>query len=166
MATLNLNELSLIDKAIDLAMDVHSSQFRKISKKPYFLHPFRVYQAAISNGLSKQEQIISLLHDVYEDGQNKKYIINRIKELFGSVVLKAIILLSHDKNVDYNKYLLFLAKQNKIVLNVKILDIIENLSDAPNKKQKDKYINGIIYLLKNGIKINTKLLKQIDNLAK
>ena len=35
---MSIAELSRISRAQDIAMSVHANQFRKVSKKPYFLH--------------------------------------------------------------------------------------------------------------------------------
>lgn len=160
-----INELSKIDKAIDLAQEIHAGQYRKVSKLPYIVHPFRVYQRAKSMGLSSDVQIISILHDVYEDAGNKEYVKQKIKSLFGDIILKYVLLLSHDKEIEYNKYLLTLAKKSNIALTVKLLDIIENLLDNPNQKQKNKYFNGLQYLLKNNIRIDSRISDLIIRLA-
>lgn len=161
-----INELSKIEKAIDLAQEIHARQYRKVSKLPYIVHPFRVYQRAKSMGLSSDIQIISILHDVYEDTTNKEYVKHKIKSLFGDIILKYILLLSHDREVEYNKYLLLLAKKSNIALTVKLLDIIENLLDNPSQKQKNKYFSGLQYLLKNNIQIDSRISDLIIRLTR
>lgn len=161
-----VNEMSRKDKALDLAQDIHSSQYRKISKQPYIIHPFRVYQRARALGLPDDVQIIAILHDTYEDAKNQKYAADKIKSYFGDTILKYIMLLSHDKGTDYNSYILNLAKKSNIALTVKLLDVIENLLDNPSQKQKEKYLSGLLYLLNNGINIDNKIVSQIKNLTK
>lgn len=163
---MKINELSKIDKAIDLAQSIHAGQYRKVSKKPYIIHPFRVYQRARILGLSNDVQIIAILHDTYEDAKNKSYVVDKIKSMFGDTILKFILILSYDKAVDYNTYLLSIAKKSNIALQVKLLDIIENLLDNPTPKQKEKYLSGLLYLLNNNIKIDNKIVSQIKNLTK
>ncbi len=156
-----INEMSDIDKAQDLAMQAHVGQKRKVSKQPYYIHPYRVYQAAISNRLSKTHKILALLHDTYEDSKNKKYVQDKIKSLFGEKMLKLVYALSHDKNIEYNTYLLKLMKGNKVAGEVKMLDMLENLKDNPNEKQKKKYKSAIQYLLDNKVKIDNKILSKL-----
>lgn len=162
---MKIEELSKINKATDLAQDVHAGQYRKVSKKPYIVHPFRVYQRAKAMGLSDDVQIIAVLHDTYEDAKNKTYVMNKIKSMFGDTILKYVLLLSHNKDINYNEYLLSLAKQSKVALEVKLLDMIENLLDNANPKQKEKYLSGLLYLLNNNIKIDNKIVSQIKRLT-
>ena len=164
---MDLIEISLIDRAKDLAMDVHSHQYRKVSNKPYYLHSFRVYQSAIKNGLSKNEQILALLHDTYENSINKNYVKDKIQSNFGDKMLKLVLIISHDKSVvDYDNYLLQLSKLSRLALNVKLLDIIENLKDNASKQQKNKYKTGLLYLLNSNVNINIQIINKINNLTK
>lgn len=163
---MKINELSKIDKAIDLAQSIHAGQYRKVSKKPYIIHPFRVYQRARTLGLSDDVQIVAILHDTYENAKNKSYVIDKIKSMYGDTILKFILILSHDKVVEYNTYLLSIAKKSNVALQVKLLDMIENLLDNPSQKQKEKYLSGLLYLLNNNIKIDNKIVSQIKNLTK
>lgn len=159
-------ELSKIQKAQDIAMDAHANQFRKVSKKPYFIHPFKVYQAAKSRGYSDEIQIVAILHDTYEEAKNKKYIEEKIRSTFGDTIFGFVKLLSHDPGDNYNKYLLFLAKKSKTALTVKLLDMIENMLDNASPNQKKKYFDGIQYILKNGINIDSDIVQRITQLSK
>lgn len=161
-----LTELSKISKATDLAQDVHTGQYRKVTKKPYIVHPFRVYQRAKSLGLSDDIQIVAILHDTYEDASNREYVAQQIKSKFGDTILKYVLLLSHDKDTNYNDYVLALAKKSNIALSVKLLDMIENLLDSPSPKQKTKYFGALQYLLKNGVKIDKRIIDQITKASK
>lgn len=158
-----INELSLIDRAKDLAMLVHVNQKRK-SGKPYFIHPFKVFQRAKALNLPKDAQIVAILHDVYEDAQNKQRVAEKIKSMFNEKVLYFILLLSHETGSDYNRYLLNLAKKSELALNIKLLDILENLKDNPTEKQRLKYKEAIKYLLSNNINIDEKILEQFEKL--
>jgi len=162
---MKINELSKIDKAVDLAQDVHSGQYRKVSKKPYIIHPFRVYQRARAMGLSNDVQIIAVLHDTYEDAKNKAYVSDKIKSTYGETIWKYVLILSHDTGMDYNTYLLALAKKSNVALQVKLLDMIENLLDNASPKQKEKYLSGLLYLLNNNVKIDNKIVSQIKRIT-
>jgi len=157
-----IQELSAIDKAQDIAMITHAGQKRK-SGLPYFVHPYRVYQKAKALGSSKDIQIVALLHDVYEDSNNKDYVRKEIERQFGKLIMNFILLLSHDKAVDYNQYVLRLAKISKVALSVKLLDMLENLKDNPSNKQKTKYLGATSYLLDNDISIDPKILNMFND---
>jgi len=158
-----IQELSAIDRAQDIALITHAGQKRKSSGQPYFIHPYRVYQRAKALGLSKDVQIVSLLHDVYEDSSNKEYVKKEIERQFGKVIMNFILLLSHDKSTNYNDYVLRLAKVSGLALTVKLLDMLENLKDNPSEKQKSKYLEAVGYLLNNNIRIDSKILNMFND---
>ncbi len=68
-----------------------------------------------------------------------------------------MLLLSHDKGVHYNRYLIDLARASKDAFNIKLLDMISNSMDSPSEKQLAKYKNSIEYLIKNDIQIPSKI---------
>lgn len=163
MAT--IKEMSLIDRAKDFAMDIHSHQKRKASGDPYFIHPFRTFQIAKSFGLNKDQLVLAIIHDTYEDGTNRNYVEDQIKSKFGDKMLKLVKLLSHDKDVGYNDYLYSLYKLSPLAFDVKMCDMIDNLTDSPSNKQKIKYYEAIEYLLNKGIKIKNSFINRIKKIT-
>ena len=150
-----LLELSILDKAEDVAIQAHEKQYRKgPDKNPYYIHPKRVQLLAKSLHYGLDVQIVSLLHDVIEDAANKQYFYDMIKTKFGSHILNAILLLSHDRNTEYSHYLEKLAASKtevaKLAFKVKMLDMTDNLTDVPSPKQKLKYKNAIENLIAKG----------------
>ncbi len=146
-------ELSIIDKAEDIAQQAHLQQYRKRGgKKPYIIHPKRVQLLAKSLHYGIDVQIVSLLHDVIEDANNPDYYYNLIKSKFGIEILNAILLLSHDKDVPYSIYLERLVKSKtpeaELAFRVKMLDMMDNLTDAPSEKQREKYKDAILNLIR------------------
>ena len=160
-----LVEIDQITQAKDLARDVHKGQWRKSSPLPYTVHPMRVYRHAKKLGLSKRHQVLSIIHDTYEDARNPERTLKKIKDMFGNKITNLVKYLSHDKGVDYNLYLLKLAKSSPTAFDVKLLDIEDNLTDNPSGKQREKYKNALNYLVQNGININPKIKKNLFNLA-
>lgn len=160
-----LREIDDITKAKEFARDVHKGQWRKAKPLPYVVHPMRVYHRAKKAGLSKTHQVLSLLHDTYEDAQNPTRTLLKIKEVFGNKVANLVQYLSHDKSVNYSGYLEKLAKSSKIAFDVKILDMIDNLSDVPNPKQREKYKNSLLHLVKLGVDINPKMKDTLFRLS-
>ena len=158
-----LVEIDQVSQAKNLARDVHQGQWRKKSPLPYMVHPMRVYHRAKKRGLSKKHQILAILHDTFEDAKNPQRTLKRIKELFGGVIVQLVVLLSHDKGVDYNTYLLKLAKASKTAFDVKLLDLEDNLYDRPNPKQQSKYKKALDYLEDKGIDINPKIKDKLYN---
>ena len=151
---IRLVELSALDKAEDIAQMAHLNRSR-MTGDPYMIHPKRVQLLAKSLGYALDIQIIAILHDVIEDAKNKEYYEDLIKQKFGNEVYTIIKLLSHDKNTSYEIYLKKLAKSHfKIAekaFKVKMLDMFDNLTDAPTEKNKEKYRNAIQILVDEGI---------------
>ena len=152
-----LVEIDQITQAKDFARNVHSGQWRKGSPLPYIVHPMRIYHRTKKMGLSKKHQVLAILHDTLEDSKNPKRTLKKIKELFGGIIAKLVIIMSHDKGVDYSIYLAKLAKASKTAFDVKLLDLEDNLSDKPNPKQQLKYKKALDYLEEKNIDINPKI---------
>ena len=145
-------ELTALEKAEDIAQMAHIGQRRKgEKKKPYIIHPKRVQLLAKSFGYGLDIQVIAILHDVIEDAENPEYYENLIKLKFGADVYSTVKLLSHDKNIPYDVYLKKLAASQFVItkraFKVKMLDMVDNLTDVPSTKQKEKYKNAIQMLI-------------------
>ena len=156
-----LVEIDQITQAKDFARNVHSGQWRRESPLPYIVHPMRTYHRAKKRGLSKKHQVLAILHDTFEDAKNPQRTLKRIKELFGAVIAKLVVIMSHDKGVDYSIYLAKLAKASKTAFDVKLLDLEDNLIDRPNPKQQLKYKKALDYLEERGIDINPKIKEKL-----
>jgi len=161
-----IKENSLINYAIDFAMNIHLNQKRKVSGDPYFIHSFRTYQTAKTNGLTKEQQILAIIHDTYEDGNNKSWIAKQIKERFGEKMFRLVLLLSHNKEIRYNDYIYTLYNKSPLALEVKLCDMLDNLRDNPSPKQKDKYRNAIIFLLSKGVVVKGSLINKIKKILR
>lgn len=111
--------MSLLEKAISIAVSAHQSQLDK-ADKPYILHPLRL----MFKMNSENEMIAAVLHDVIED--TSWTIEQLVSEGFTEEVLEVIKLLTHDKKVQYKKYI-DAIKTNKIALKVKLADLEDNL---------------------------------------
>jgi (p)ppGpp synthase/HD superfamily hydrolase len=149
---MSLIELPLYSRALKFADYIHRHQTRKYSGEKYLVHPLAVSFILNQWGYNKWYQSIALLHDTVEDAENIPKTIEFIKKYFGDKILKVIKLLSHDKSMDYSKYLLQLAKKDKDAFIIKMADMWNNLNDNPSEKQKLKYSFAIKYLLDNNVK--------------
>ena len=76
-------------EALNFAFKLHSKQFRKGIKIPYFFHLSSVSNHVIENGGDTDEAIAGLLHDAVEDQGGLKNLI-KIRKLFGSKVAKIV----------------------------------------------------------------------------
>ena len=71
---------------------------------------------------SEEECIVAILHDVVED---TNVTFDELEKYFSNEVITALKLLTHDKRVPYNEYILNL-KDNPIAKKVKLADLEHN----------------------------------------
>ena len=153
--TLSEDDKTLIRKALDLAIEAHSSQTRK-SGKPYIFHPISVAKIVASKiGLDAQSIASALLHDVVED---TKYSIEKIEEIFGKEIAKIvdgltkISKLKKDKILsiqaeNFRKMLLTLNDDIRVIL-IKIADRLHNMKtlDFLSEEKQLKISSETLYI--------------------
>ena len=106
-----------VKKAINIAYNAHMGQKDKFGI-PYIFHP--VHLAELMD--TEEECIVAILHDVVED---TNITFKELEQVFSKEVIDALKLLTHDKKIPYEKYILNL-KDNPIAKKVKIADLIHN----------------------------------------
>ena len=130
---------------------VHLGQKRR-SGEAYFDHPVAV-ENIVKNYYPSDlsSQLLALLHDTVEDRHKQNNLSQ--EELFSMIragihdrekrneIMISLKLLTHDKSIPYNEYLLTVA-QNTLALRVKISDMIHNSSSSPSVNQIEKYRRG------------------------
>lgn len=121
----------LTKKAMIIAYNAHMNQFDKAGV-PYIFHPIHVAEKMNT----ENECIVALLHDVVED---TNVTFEQLGKEFSKEVIEALILLTHDKDVDYMEYIKKI-KENHIARNVKIADIIHNSDETRLDEIKPKDI--------------------------
>jgi (p)ppGpp synthase/HD superfamily hydrolase len=121
----------------------HDGQFRRDGITPYFRHPFRVGEKFSRKGDS-EGAIVGFLHDILEDSKFTAQ--NLLDEGLNPNLVYTIELLTKKPGQDYFDYLKAI-KANRLATEVKIADIIDNLSDDPKEKQMKKYVKALAFLL-------------------
>jgi len=76
-------------KAFKYAFQLHRTQFRKGSQKPYIAHLMAVSSLVLENGGDETEAIAALLHDAVED-QGGLETLNEIRKNFGEDVASIV----------------------------------------------------------------------------
>ncbi len=104
-------------KAINIAYNAHMGQKDKFGI-PYIFHP--VHLAELMD--TEDECIVAILHDVVEDTD---VTFEELEKEFSKEAIDALKLLTHDKKVPYEKYILNL-KDNPIAKKVKLADLKHN----------------------------------------
>ena len=131
--------------AFGIAYNAHDKQFRRDNVTPYINHPVEVSRRLIKYDYKRLAG--AMLHDVLED--NHLYTAQMLLDKgIEPEIVEAVVVLTKVKGEDYFKDYLPRVKANPIAKDIKIADILSNLSDDPTDKQLWKYINALVYLLK------------------
>lgn len=124
-------------RACDLAYQRHGDQTRRDGHTLYIEHVQRVALAMRARGNDKAEAV-AWLHDVIEDTGP----IDWGSARFPASVEAAVLALTKNPLTSYEEYISEVA-QNGLARIVKIVDICDNLSDAPTTNQVAKYLDAL-----------------------
>lgn len=140
--------MDLLVKAINLAMEAHSGQYRRGTNLPYITHPISVMSNVKRYKESKHKEELlcaAVLHDIIEDTVVS---IDEIYESFGEVVAQIVGELTDcpDKKKKLGKTEYQMAKTLKMTnyaLVIKLADYLDNITDRPTPKLLGR-VNKII----------------------
>ena len=138
----SISELAILHAAVSIATVAHKGQFRRDGITPYIQHPKKT--ASFLGEDDIEGRAVAWLHDTLEDTQLTSD--NLISKNIPKHLVDAIDILTKKPDQPYDLYL-ELVKMNKISRRVKIADMMANLSDNPTKKQINKYLKGLKFLL-------------------
>lgn len=131
-------------RALDICTDAHKGQVRRGTNKPYIDHPKSIVSRMKQDGIDDSiYHAVALLHDVLEDTNITEQQLS--DKGISDEVITAVKLLTKKKDQSYQSYLWEL-KKNDMARTVKIYDMLDNLSDMPSDRQKEKYKLGLEYL--------------------
>ena len=146
-----VNARHYLEKAINLATRHHLGQV-DLESEPYILHPLRVMFAVRTKYPQNYDaQTVAVLHDIIEDTTIT------VKDLrdssFSDIIIEALVLLTHDKAVDYKEYIIKVS-QNPTTKIVKIADLNDNLAlnrmpyynEKKDLSRIQKYIRAWMFL--------------------
>lgn len=142
------DDISLIDKAYNLAYDAHKDQVRK-SGEPYIIHPLCVAIILADLEMDKETIAAGLLHDVVED---TIFTTEEIEGLFGSDVALLVDGVTKLGKLQYDgdkievqaenlrKMFLAMAKDIRVII-IKLADRLHNMRTLKHmkpEKQQEK----------------------------
>ena len=139
----------LLNKAIKIATKAHKKQTDKYDA-PYLGHVFRVMNA----GMTIDEKIVGVLHDVVED--NPDYPIEYLREKgFPEHILNAIECLTkrEEEQLDYDAFIARI-ETSPLAIAVKLNDLRDNMDltrctellHERDLKRFNKYLKAYLYL--------------------
>lgn len=133
--------MDLYYRALEVALKAHSEQKRKGTGVPYIVHPIRVS----SNFTDSSKKIIALLHDVVEDSEIS---LNDLTQDFPNEVIEVLEVFTKKGEENYSDYIDRVIK-NRTATEIKVFDMIDNLSDSPSPKMVEKYSKHLPILIKS-----------------
>ncbi len=134
------DEEFVLKKAEEIATRAHEQQYRKGTDALYIKHPEDVVRRL---GGKWDLAVVAWLHDVLEQSDETKD--SLIQQGIPEYLVNEVVLLTHDKNIPYADYIDGIST-SKIATQVKIADILSNLSDLPSIKQIRRYSEALLKL--------------------
>jgi len=135
-----------VQRAEEIATKAHEGTFRRDGVTPYIVHP-RAVAAMVD---TEEEKIVAWLHDVLEDTTTTQFDLMHHPRLLLSdcelCCLESLVHLVWQSYEEYIAEIVYLHKRDgwyQSAINVKIADIVCNLSDNPTEKQKKKYYKAL-----------------------
>ena len=127
----NGNEDRQLAHAVTVAAIAHEDASDK-SGTPYILHPIRMMHRALTGGMSRNLQIVTVLHDVQEDAPD---VWEREKAAFSPLVREAVDhVTKRESEKGKENYEVFVTRiceakgeSGRIARRVKLLDLEDNL---------------------------------------
>lgn len=149
---MNKSKAKLIEKAIEIALFVHSGKVDKAGA-PYILHPLRLMMQMQTD----EQKMIAVMHDVVEDGKKKGVDLEYLRKAgFPKVVLENVKALTHNKDVNLYEEYVEKIRSFPIARIVKLADLYDNMNikRIPHPKKDDfdrveKYKRAVTLLKKD-----------------
>ena len=139
--------MSLLEKAIGLAVEAHRGHKDKFGNPGYILHPLRVMQRVET----EDEKIVAVLHDVIEDTKWTRAMLAR--RGFPKRLLDALDCVTKRNGESYSTFVRRSAS-NPISKRVKLADLEDNMDirrlpqiTARDRKRLNKYLRAYRWLL-------------------
>ena len=114
-----MNDTELIQKAVDVAYEVHDGQKDK-GGMPYVMHPLRVAERCSTT----EEKVVAILHDTIEDGGITPQ--DLLCDGFSHRIVEAVLSVTKREGEDYEAFVKR-AAVNPIGRMVKLHDIEDNM---------------------------------------
>lgn len=135
-------DTQMVSLCRDIATKAHAGQLRRDGMTPYITHPEAV--AVRVRHLGQIYECVALLHDVLEDA---KLTVRDLRDQgVEHGVVARVLQLTRDPDESYSNYLARVYP-DRITREVKIADILHNLSSEPTVGQVKKYAAALLFLV-------------------
>lgn len=125
--------MNIVEIALSYAKEKHKGQ--KYGEEDYFEgHICKVYEIIKQVGGSETEQVVAILHDVFEDCEVDE---NDVINVFGEEVYKSCMALTRRKRERYDDYLKRVAEDD-VATFVKMADISVNFEKCISTGQMER----------------------------
>lgn len=159
-----------VRSAIDLAVEIHKDDKRKVSGEPYVFHCIAVASILEKWGADEDEIIAGLLHDTLEDHPDMINL-DLIRELFGNRVMSLVdgvtVLKTAEEKTDYLGTLKKITKKSLIepgVAMIKLADRLHNMMEQEGMKPESQKRNSLETLRFHGPLAESFGLWQVKNM--
>jgi (p)ppGpp synthase/HD superfamily hydrolase len=98
--------------------------------RPLIEHCRRVAETCRLRGLSPEQRIAAVLHDVLEDGEMNYEGLKTLHILFGNDVGDLVENLTRTKNETYEDYIDYIIESGPLAVPIKIADLQDNLDES------------------------------------
>lgn len=122
------NNLSLIEKALQIALEAHKNQKRKTDNTPYIIHPIMCAFKLKDYEFSEEVIAAALVHDVFEDSDFPE---KDLRNDLGEEVFKIVKALSEDKSLEWEeRKKLYIEKIKNALQEVKAVSVVDKIHNA------------------------------------
>ena len=130
-----------IQRAIEIAVDIHKGQYRKGGcKPPYIVHCFAVLNKMLRWGITDSQLLTATpLHDGIEDGDDKHKVVVAIDEQCGPVVAAYVWEMTCLPTDDKQTYMESFKTKSCGALLMKLADRLCNVEDFYHNKETKEY---------------------------
>tara|TARA_R110000744_G_scaffold10369_11_gene32395 strand:- start:7900 stop:8337 length:438 start_codon:yes stop_codon:yes gene_type:complete len=132
---------ALYTKAFALALKAHEGQTRRDGTSYFHNHILPVAMSFDEDRIL--QRTVAILHDIIEDTYVTAVIL--LEQGFSKQIVDAVVAITKIKGMSYDLYLAG-VKANELSRQVKLKDMIHNLSSDPTTKQMIKYGKGLVFL--------------------
>jgi GTP pyrophosphokinase len=136
----------ILKEATELAETAHDGQER-FNGDPYINHPLRVSKMLKEMGEVEWIQAVGVLHDALEDcPDNLKQGLAEDMIALSPEVFHGVRRLTHIENTPYQDYIGHVCEYPRLAV-VKLVDILDNLTEEPTMRQREKYRKALPIIL-------------------